>query len=226
MKLPISRAGLQEVVVSAFHIHNTYATSKMGRNHFALKRYFQAVIDYQVDIISGDANQAAFKYYNNQEIPDPGNSVVQLLFHQMIADVNRGVELKCRVSGLLLDNNSVNEYVSLSRGEPDVDLDCCFTGILHWGHNEDALVARRALPANEIPADLLFGPIDFSVNMSDRIRQLKASHLWLRPRDTDWHRPIVVTLHEILQKNWRKKDAGSRRGETRKEEGIARQKKG
>ena len=86
-------------------------------------------------------------------------------------------------------------------------------------------MARRALPDNEIPENLLFGPIDFSVNMSDRIRQLKASHLWLRPRDTDWHRPIVVTLREILQKNWRKRTPEKEEIRTaKKEKSLAKRK--
>eukprot|EP00974_Lingulodinium_polyedra_P063463 6127250-Lingulodinium_polyedra.AAC.1 len=107
---PVSRAGLTEVVVSAFHINNAYATSKMSRVRSGLKTYFQAIMDHQVDIVAGDANQAAFRYFNRQKVPDPGNSIIQVLFHQMITDINRNTEFKCRVSGLLLDNNLVDEH--------------------------------------------------------------------------------------------------------------------
>ena len=56
----------------------------MGNVHAALRLYFQDIIDFQVDFFAGDANQAAFRYYNKQTIPDPANSVVQVYFNQMI----------------------------------------------------------------------------------------------------------------------------------------------
>ena len=109
----------------------------------------------------------------------------------MTTERKRGVGLKCRVSGLLLDNNSV-ELHQASLNDPDCDLDCCLLGVLNWGHNARAQIARRNLE-QEFPADDLYGPVDFAVNMSRRNLTLTNQHLWLKPSDTDWHRPIIVT---------------------------------
>ena len=66
--------------------------------------------------------------------------------------------------------------------------------------------------------------MDFSVNMSYRIRQLTTNHLWLRSRGRDWRRPIVVTIRELLRQNWRKRvpDGEERRAEEREGEARAR----
>ena len=52
------------------------------------------------------------------------------------------------------------------------------------------------------PVDDLYGPVDFSVNVSKRNLTLTNQHLWLKPSDTDWRRPIIVTLRELEHKRW------------------------
>eukprot|EP00974_Lingulodinium_polyedra_P089609 8688887-Lingulodinium_polyedra.AAC.1 len=73
----------------------------------------------------------------------------------MITDINRNTEFKCRVSGLLLDNNSVDEHAVFLAGTADVDLDCCLIGVLNWGRNEQAQPCRGALQDQFFPDDLL-----------------------------------------------------------------------
>ena len=165
-----------------------------------------------------------FRYYSRQQVPDSANSVAQVFFHRMISDINRGVELKCRVSGLLLDKNTVDEYTGFLSGNPDADLDCCFLGIMHWGHNQQAQSARQAHPL-ENPEDLLYGPIDLTVSISDRTRELTHEHLWLKPTDCDWHRPLMATVRELAHKSWRKRSGeAEERRRLKKEASLAKAK--
>eukprot|EP00974_Lingulodinium_polyedra_P130414 11213729-Lingulodinium_polyedra.AAC.1 len=65
---------------------------------------------------------------NRQKVPDLGNSIIQVLFYQMITAINRNTEFKCRASGLLLDKNSSEEHAEFLSGTSDVDFDCRLMG--------------------------------------------------------------------------------------------------
>ena len=98
--------------------------------------------------------------------------------------------------------------MSLLRGDPDADLDCCFLGIQSWGHTAASRRERSELEDGDSkPESLLAGPQDFHVELSDRIHEIKREHLWFKETDSSWHRPIIATVREIQTKNWRKRSA-------------------
>ena len=102
----------------------------------------------------------------------------------------------------------MDSHLSLLRGDPDADLDCCFLGIQSWGHTAASRRERLELEDGDSkPASLLFGPQDFQVELSNRIQEIKREHLWFKETDSSWHRPIIATVREIQTKNWRKRSA-------------------
>ena len=50
----------------------------------------QQVCHIEVDVIAGDANAAAYKYYKRQEYQDLHNSLVAVMLREMQREVNTG----------------------------------------------------------------------------------------------------------------------------------------
>ena len=48
------------------------------------------VCHFKVDVIAGDANAAAYRYYRHQEYQDLHNSSVSIMLREMQREVNRG----------------------------------------------------------------------------------------------------------------------------------------
>ena len=72
---------------------------------------------------------------------------------------------------------------------------------------------------------MLAGPQDFHVELSNRIREIKREHLWIKGTDCSWHRPIIATVREVQTKNWRKRSAaGWEHQRQRKAESLAKAK--
>ncbi len=73
---------------------------------------------------------------------------------------------------------------------------------------------RTIVDATEEP---MIAPFDFDVNQSARVLGLESQDLWLGPTDCDWHLPILVTLRQLPERNWRKRasEAEAKRTEKR-----------
>ena len=103
-----------------------------------------------------------------------------------------------------LHNNSIQQL------ETQDDIDCCFMAILSWGKSLGAHIVRemwRKSPPENLPplTDPSKAPMDFHIRQSARTLYMKNADFWLRPKDTDWHLPILVTLRDATRKNWRSK---------------------
>ena len=74
-------------------------------------------------------------------------------------------------------------------------------------------------------ADPFMSPIDFDIQQSHRLLHLDNRSLWLRDSDTGWHLPVMLTLREVVTKNWRQRTRAGQeaRDETREEYRDARQ---
>ena len=101
-------------------------------------QFLQLCIDYRVDILCGDANQAAFKYYNHQAFHDIPNSMVVSLVRDMVATVNKDLAYPQRLSMKFMTNNHEENFVN-------DDPDCCVTFVFGWGKAKAAKATRRLM---------------------------------------------------------------------------------
>merc|ERR1712026_657617 len=53
----------------------------------------------------------------------------------------------------------------------------------------------------------LNAPLDYSINISERVLHLERAHYFLGSRDSDWHLPLLVTIREEGLKNYRQRSA-------------------
>ena len=74
----------------------------------------------KVDVIAGDANAAANKYYKNQESQDLYDSPVAVMLREMQREVNTGHQFGSR---LRIDYSTNNHPPQLHAAD---DLECCF----------------------------------------------------------------------------------------------------
>ena len=230
---PTQRAGISHLVVAVFHLHHEAANKKVGRARNAFQKFLQACLNFRVDIFAGDANQGAYKYYNQQTNRDMTNSLVQVLTRRMVHEVNTGLPYARRLGYKFLTNNHSDNFTN-------DDPDCCVMCILSWGKTKISRLVRSALEGSHTEhasdaassaqstfhsvlesrvselevvdtSDVMQAPLDFDVRQSLRVLQLDNRALWLPDRDTSWHLPILVTLRETMIKNWRQRtEAGSK----------------
>ena len=89
------------------------------------QRYSREVQHYRVDVIAGDANAAAYKYYKKQEYQDLYNSSVAVMLREMQREVNMDRPFETR---LQIDCSTNNHSSQLrSTNYPD----CCFMALSH-----------------------------------------------------------------------------------------------
>ena len=74
------------------------------RVFFFFKTVLQQVCHFKVDVIAGDAQAAAYKYYKNQEHHDLYNSSVAVMLREMQREINTGrpfesrLHIDCRIN--------------------------------------------------------------------------------------------------------------------------------
>ena len=86
----------------------------------------QQVHRFKVDVIAGDANAAAYKYYKKQEHQDLYDSSVAVLTREMQREDHTGRPFESRLHIDYYTNDQYSQIRSAS------DLDCCFMAILSW----------------------------------------------------------------------------------------------
>ena len=90
------------------------------------KTVLQQVYHLKVDVIAGDANAAAYRYYKNPEYQYQDNSSVAVMLREMQREVNTGQPFENR---LHIDYSTKIHPSQLHAAD---DLDCCFMVILSW----------------------------------------------------------------------------------------------
>ena len=95
-----------------------------------VRQFFAKVIKrvqhHRVDVIAGDANAAAFKYYKRQEYQDLYNSWVAVMLREMEREVNIDRPFQSR---LHIDYSTKNHHSQLRSTDYS---DCCFVATLSW----------------------------------------------------------------------------------------------
>ena len=95
------------------------------------KTVLHQVYHFKVDVIAGDANDAACKYYIKQEHRDLHDSSVTVMLREMQREVNTGHQFERR---LHIDYSTNSRPTQLHAAN---DIDCCFMAILPWESQPD-----------------------------------------------------------------------------------------
>ena len=72
------------------HLHHKRAMNSPAAVREFFKTVLQQVCHFKVDVIAGDANSAAHKYYKKQEHQDLHDSSVAAMLREMQCEVNTG----------------------------------------------------------------------------------------------------------------------------------------
>ena len=91
------------------------------------------------DVIAGDANAAAYKFFKKQEYQDLYNSQVVIMLREKHREVNEGRPFESR---LLIDYANKNHSFHIRSAS---DLDCCFMGILSGRKPPGPIIMRTLL---------------------------------------------------------------------------------
>ena len=122
----MTRSGLQRQRCCVCHLHHERAMSAPASVPKLFKTVLQQVHRFNVDVIAGDANAAAYKYYKHQEYQDLYNSSVAIMLREIQCEANEGQPIESRLHINYYHNNHSFHISSAS------DLDCCFMDILSW----------------------------------------------------------------------------------------------
>jgi len=134
----VQRASMGEVTIAVFHLHHDAANKRMGVAKARFGEFLQLCIDSRVDVLCGDANQAAYKYYNHQTFRDIPNSMVVRLVRDMVESVNKDLAYPQRLSMNFMTNNHEENFRT-------DDPDCCVTFVFGWGKATAARTTRKLL---------------------------------------------------------------------------------
>ena len=130
----------------------------------------QQVYHFKVDVIAGDANAAAYKYYKKQEHQDLHDSSVAIMLKEMQRELNTGHPFERRLHMDHSTNNHPNQLHAAS------DIDCCFMAILSWREPAGPRIMRK-LWSNLEP--------DHSVNFREQIADLRERTDYPRRKRTE-----------------------------------------
>ena len=133
-----TRSGLQGLACSVYHLHHEQAMKSPLRVRQFFKTMLQHVHNFKVDVIAGDANAAAYKYFKKQQYQDLYNSSVAVMLREMQREVNEGRPFESR---LHLDSHTHNHFSQLISAS---DLDCCFMAILSWRKPHGPRIMRES----------------------------------------------------------------------------------
>ena len=195
---------MPEIIACIYHINNAEAKHAMGNVQEFVQQMLCECCRYQADVLGGDGNAASYAFVNEQEIPDPTNSMLHRLVRIMVKTYNTGEPNHKRISALA--ENSTPYELALDFA----DLDCMDLFVFSWGKTAQSALARRNMEKEiEQEMDSIYGPFDFRMVGSERAKRLTEFDMWLRSRDVSWHRPLFCTLRECGMSNKRKRSAAA-----------------
>ena len=203
----VTRSGLQRPRCCVCHLHHERAMNAPVSVKQFTKTVLQQVHHFEVDVIAGDANAAAYKYNKRQENQDLHSLSVAIMLREMRREDNAGRPFESRLHIDCSTNNHSSQRSSAS------DLDCCFMAILSWRnppgpsimrklwsnlreqtqgnekrHVEDnsycktidgllTTIARKIYPESEDVDNPMIAPQEYDVRQSRRVLELRNRSL-------------------------------------------------
>ena len=125
---------------------------------------------FKVDVIAGDANAAAYKYYERQEHQDLHNASVAIMLREMRRETNIGLPFENKLN---IDYSTNNHPTQLHAAN---DIDCCFVAIFFHGKPAGPRIMRK-LWSNGKP--------NHSVNFREQSADLRKQTDYPRRKRTD-----------------------------------------
>ena len=98
----VTRSGLQRPRCCVCHLHHERAMNAPVSVEQIIQTVLQQVHHFEVDVIAGDANAAAYKYNKRQENQDLHSSSVAIMLREMRREVNTGCHLKAGFTLIIL----------------------------------------------------------------------------------------------------------------------------
>ena len=127
----VTRSGLPRQRCCVCHLHHKRAKNSPAAVRELSKTALQQVCHFKVDVIVGDANAAAYKYYKRQEHQDLHGSSVEVLLREMQREVNTGHPFGNRL------------HIDYSTNNHPLHADCCFMAILSWEKPTGPRIMRK-----------------------------------------------------------------------------------
>ena len=94
---PVTRLERKKIRFMSMHLHNHTAKKPYSISVF-LYLAIQHCIDLHVDFLCSDLNQAMWRSYSGQDIPDFENSVYNIAIQQMVKAVNTNMPYWARLT--------------------------------------------------------------------------------------------------------------------------------
>ena len=122
----MTRSSLPRLRCCVCHLHHRWAMKSPAAVQQFFKTVLQQVFPFKVDIIAGDANDAAYKYYKSREYQHLHDSSISVMLREMQREGNAGHPFESR---LRIDDSTDDHPLQLHAAD---DLDCCIMSIHSW----------------------------------------------------------------------------------------------
>ena len=145
-QVPVVRANFETLTVAVFHINSIMGRSP-DRARCILYGFIAKCLARKVDVIVGDANKLANRYYAGQAYDDMANSSFQVSMRQALYYWNTGTPLSRRLSMEFVDATRLEDKESgdsHSRAS-QTDLDCMAGVVLGWGKSLPQIFDRQKM---------------------------------------------------------------------------------
>jgi hypothetical protein len=192
---PLQRAHLTEAVAIVYHVNHHSAKKAMASVRTSLFELFAIAGYLQADIVAGDANGAAYSFFNTGKQAYP--SILQSSVHVAARTLQSYFTDQNEPVGMHLISNSPPETWTLPYDAETTDFDCCLVHIFEWQHSLPAIQKDDETASVAQP--------EFQVKLFSRPLQLDNPDLWLDKKDVSWHRPIMAYLKFAKEANLRKR---------------------
>ena len=222
----LTRAGSDRIRVCMFHLNSHIAATKQALAHEALGTMYADCLHYQVDLVGGDANMAAYRATGRtgrkQESVDIRGGMYQGLWDCFLEAWMKAPQTPymCFPRVQHVSANSLclrKQYEDTFSGQPYKNcsspdwstfpgLDPLVTTVFEWGHSMD----------DDQWAMTPSGKQEFKVSVSEWVLNSTSASYLLNDRDYDSHTPLLIEVHANQYTGSRMR-AMSRNPETMKE---------
>ena len=139
----VTRSGRQRLQCCVCHLHHDQAMMSPLRVRQFFKTVLQQVHHFEVDVIAGDANAAAYTYFKKQQNQDLYTSSVAVMLRKMQREFNTGRPFESRLHFDSYTNDHFSQLISAS------DLDLLFHGYsltvkTTWTQNHERILEQLA----------------------------------------------------------------------------------
>ena len=209
----LRRSGLTTVRLCVFHLKSSIAKKKVAATHEALGTMLMDCMKYQVDILSGDANMAAFRYQGSKQgsisiAESAWQSMVDYFIDASFEATNKNLYVSPRVHHFTANPVHLLKLYEDILGQPYSQvsqniswdslpgLDCMVGSVFEWGHSyPDSIWKSKSDHSHE-----------YKVTVSEWTLNSNKTHYLLPDGDNDSHTPLFFDISAAWMANQTKKE--------------------